>query len=149
MKQIFYLLVPFEEVKDIFPYARVLPDGRAVLELARIKQLRGIHGIEVVTSHEVELLMSGQTTGESGATEDGDGAVAENLAVESAENESENDTAEEPQEDAAEPDAGEQGTEPAEEPGEEEPSEAEEVAVDDALDEEINEGLNNEEGKED
>ena len=63
------LLVPFEKVKNIFPCARVLPDGRAILELARIKQLHGVQPIEVVTAHEVDMLIA-EAEGTALAAED-------------------------------------------------------------------------------
>ncbi len=58
MKEINYLLVAFEKVKDIFPYARVLKDGRAILQLADIRYLKGVTGIEVIGGHELDILLA-------------------------------------------------------------------------------------------
>lgn len=57
MIEVLYLSVPFEEVKEIFPYARVV-DGRAILPLAQIKYLKGVHDIEVIGAHDADLMIA-------------------------------------------------------------------------------------------
>ncbi len=57
-KEIAYLLVPYEQVKDKFPYATVLDDGRTVLPLAKATELIGVTGIEIKGSHDVEMLVA-------------------------------------------------------------------------------------------
>ena len=52
-----YLLVPYDAVKDIFPCARVV-NGKAILPLAQIRLLKGVQGIEVVGSHDVDLMIA-------------------------------------------------------------------------------------------
>ena len=59
MKEVMYLLVPFEEVKDIFHYARVV-QGKALLQLAQIRYLKGVTGIEVIGGHEADIMIAEQ-----------------------------------------------------------------------------------------
>ena len=59
MKEVMYLLVPFKEVEDIFPYARVV-QGKALLQLAQIRYLKGVTGIEVIGRHEADIMIAEQ-----------------------------------------------------------------------------------------
>ena len=52
------MLVQHEQIKDKFPYATVLDDGRAIIPLAKADMLIGVSGIEIKGSHEVEALVA-------------------------------------------------------------------------------------------
>ena len=52
------MLVKHEQIKDKFPCATVLDDGRAVIPLAKAGMLIGVSGIEILGSHEVEALVA-------------------------------------------------------------------------------------------
>lgn len=52
------MLVQYEQIKDKFPCATVLDDGRAVIPLAKANMLIGVSGIEILGSHEVEALVA-------------------------------------------------------------------------------------------
>ena len=75
MKEVMYLLVPFEEVKDIFPYARVV-QGKALLQLAQIRYLKGVTGIEVIGGHEADIMIAEQEEMERNGLTDGGEAAA-------------------------------------------------------------------------
>lgn len=75
MKEVMYLLVPFEEVKDIFPYARVV-QGNALLQLAQIRYLKGVTGIEVIGGHEADIMIAEQEEMERNGLTDGGEAAA-------------------------------------------------------------------------
>ena len=126
MKTIMYLLVPFAQVKSVFPYARVLPDGRAVLELARIRQLHGVFPIEVATQHEVDMLINGES---EEAPDEENNEEVENV-----------ETAQPEETQQAEPAAEEESNEPAEN-GESDPEPSDEGGDG----EQSEEGENNEE----
>ena len=57
-REIAYMLVQHEQIKEKFPYATVLDDGRAVIPLAKADMLIGVSGIEIKGSHEVEALVA-------------------------------------------------------------------------------------------
>lgn len=57
-REVAYMLVQHEQIKDKFPYATVLDDGRAVIPLAKANMLIGVSGIEILGSHEVEALVA-------------------------------------------------------------------------------------------
>ena len=57
-REIAYMLVQHEQIKDKFPYATVLDDGRAIIPLAKADMLIGVSGIEIKGSHEVEALVA-------------------------------------------------------------------------------------------
>ena len=133
-----YLLVPFEEVKDIFHYARVV-QGKALLQLAQIRYLKGVTGIEVIGGHEADIMIAEQEEMERNGLTDGGEAAAgqeevsvgetgqnegggEEPAEESAPAESESEPAPEESEPGPE---GEQSSEEAPEGGSEEESEGE------------------------
>lgn len=78
MVEVLYLSVPFEEVKEIFPYARVV-NGRAILPLAQIKYLKGVHDIEVIGAHDADLLIA--ELQERAGAEDTSPAVDEGVAA--------------------------------------------------------------------
>ncbi len=105
-----YLLVPFEEVKDIFHYARVV-QGKALLQLAQIRYLKGVTGIEVIGGHEADIMIAEQEEMER----NGLGDVGQNDGG-----------GEEPAPEESEPGPeGEQSSEEAPEGGSEEESEGE------------------------
>lgn len=78
MVEVLYLSVPFEEVKEIFPCARVV-NGRAILPLAQIKYLKGVHDIEVIGAHDADLLIA--ELQERAGAEDVRPAVDEGIAA--------------------------------------------------------------------
>ncbi|MDD6016599.1 MAG: hypothetical protein PUC18_10065 [Prevotellaceae bacterium] len=57
-REVAYMLVKHEQIKDKFPCATVLDDGRAVIPLAKAGMLIGVSGIEILGSHEVEALVA-------------------------------------------------------------------------------------------
>ncbi|MCR5044660.1 MAG: hypothetical protein K6A93_11110 [Bacteroidaceae bacterium] len=57
-REVAYMLVQYEQIKDKFPCATVLDDGRAVIPLAKADMLIGVSGIEIKGSHEVEALVA-------------------------------------------------------------------------------------------
>lgn len=57
-REVAYMLVQHEHIKDKFPCATVLDDGRAVIPLAKANMLIGVSGIEILGSHEVEALVA-------------------------------------------------------------------------------------------
>lgn len=57
-REVAYMLVQHEQIKDKFPCATVLDDGRAVIPLAKAGMLIGVSGIEILGSHEVEALVA-------------------------------------------------------------------------------------------
>lgn len=110
MKEVMYLLVPFKEVEDIFPYARVV-QGKALLQLAQIRYLKGVTGIEVIGGHEADIMIAEQEEMER----NGLGDVGQNDGG-----------GEEPAPEESEPGPeGEQSSEEAPEGGSEEESEGE------------------------
>lgn len=110
MKEVMYLLVPFKEVEDIFPYARVV-QGKALLQLAQIRYLNGVTGIEVIGRHEADIMIAEQEEMER----NGLGDVGQNDGG-----------GEEPAPEESEPGPeGEQSSEEAPEGGSEEESEGE------------------------
>lgn len=110
MKEVMYLLVPFKEVEDIFPYARVV-QGKALLQLAQIRYLKGVTGIEVIGRHEADIMIAEQEEMER----NGLGDVGQNDGG-----------GEEPAPEESEPGPeGEQSSEEAPEGGSEEESEGE------------------------
>ena len=86
------MLVQHEQIKDKFPYATVLDDGRAIIPLAKADMLIGVSGIEIKGSHEVEALVA--SIGQKGEDEDAE-EKEENADVESYQQEDNNETEEE------------------------------------------------------
>ena len=86
------MLVQHEQIKDKFPYATVLDDGRAIIPLAKADMLIGVSGIEIKGSHEVEALVA--SIGQKGEDEDAE-EKEENADVESSQQEDNNETEEE------------------------------------------------------
>ena len=86
------MLVQHEQIKDKFPYATVLDDGRAIIPLAKADMLIGVSGIEILGSHEVEALVA--SIGQKGEDEDAE-EKEENADVESSQQEDNNETEEE------------------------------------------------------
>ena len=80
MKEVMYLLVPFKEVEDIFPYARVV-QGNALLQLAQIRYLKGVTGIEVIGGHEADIMIAEQEEMERNGLGDGNGTSVEQEEV--------------------------------------------------------------------
>ncbi len=91
-REIAYMLVQHEQIKDKFPYATVLDDGRAIIPLAKADMLIGVSGIEIKGSHEVEALVA--SIGQKGEDEDAE-EKEENADVESSQQEDNNETEEE------------------------------------------------------
>lgn len=75
------MLVQYEQIKDKFPCATVLDDGRAVIPLAKANMLIGVSGIEILGSHEVEALVASIGQNEESA-ETQENAEAEESAEE-------------------------------------------------------------------
>ena len=86
------MLVQYEQIKDKFPCATVLDDGRAVIPLAKANMLIGVSGIEIKGSHEVEALVA--SIGQKGADEDAE-EKEENADVASSQQEDNNEKEEE------------------------------------------------------
>lgn len=86
------MLVQHEQIKDKFPYATVIDDGRAIIPLAKADMLIGVSGIEIKGSHEVEALVA--SIGQKGEDEDAE-EKEENADVESSQQEDNNETEEE------------------------------------------------------
>lgn len=86
------MLVQHEQIKDKFPYATVLDDGRAIIPLAKADMLIGVFGIEIKGSHEVEALVA--SIGQKGEDEDAE-EKEENADVERSQQEDNNETEEE------------------------------------------------------
>lgn len=91
-REIAYMLVQHEQIKDKFPYATVLDDGRAIIPLAKADMLIGVSGIEIKGSHEVEALVA--SIGQKGEDEDAE-EKEENADVASSQQEDNNETEEE------------------------------------------------------
>lgn len=70
------------DAKGVYPYAEVLPDGRAILPLNALKGLDGISGISLISGDDLKALKEQQEAGlqesedsnaqESPVTNDGD-----------------------------------------------------------------------------
>lgn len=80
-REVAYMLVQYEQIKDKFPCATVLDDGRAVIPLAKANMLIGVSGIEILGSHEVEALVASIGQNEESA-ETQENAEAEESAEE-------------------------------------------------------------------
>ena len=90
------MLVQHEQIKDKFPYATVLDDGRAIIPLAKADMLIGVSGIEILGSHEVEALVASIGQNEESAEAEESAETQENAeAEESAEAEDNNEKEEE------------------------------------------------------
>lgn len=125
MKEVMYLLVPFKEVEDIFPYARVV-QGKALLQLAQIRYLKGITGIEVIGGHEADIMIAEQEEMERNGLGDGNGTSVEQEEVSVGDVGQNDGGGEEPAPEESEPGPeGEQSSEEAPECGSEEESEGE------------------------
>lgn len=70
------------DAKGLYPYAELLPDGRAILPLNALKGLDGVNGIELISGDDLKVLKeqqeagvqtSQETTEEPPATEEGTG----------------------------------------------------------------------------
>ena len=68
------------DAKGVYPYAEVLPDGRAILPLNALKGLDGVSGISLISGDDLKVLKEQQAglqasedanTQESPATNDG------------------------------------------------------------------------------
>ena len=59
-----YVLIPKEQLteKGLFPFAEVLPDGRAVLPFRALKSLSGVVGVDIVDADTVKKLMKLENT---------------------------------------------------------------------------------------
>lgn len=90
-REIAYMLVQHEQIKDKFPYATVLDDGRAIIPLAKADMLIGVSGIEIKGSHEVEALVAsiGQKGEDEDAEEKEESAEAEDSSQQEDNNEKE------------------------------------------------------------
>ena len=70
------------DAKGVYPYAEVLPDGRAILPLNALKGLDGVTGISLISGDDLKVLKEQQEAGlqasedannqESPVTNDGD-----------------------------------------------------------------------------
>ena len=70
------------DAKGVYPYAEVLPDGRAILPLNALKGLDGVTGISLISGDDLKVLKEQQEAGlqasedantqESPLTNDGD-----------------------------------------------------------------------------
>ena len=81
-REIAYMLVQHEQIKDKFPYATVLDDGRAVIPLAKANMLIGVSGIEILGSHEVEALVASIGQNEESAEAEESAETQENAEAE-------------------------------------------------------------------
>lgn len=61
-----YVLVDKKQLdeKDVFPFAELLPDGRAILSLSALKTVTGLIGIDIVDSDRVKELQAEAPPGE-------------------------------------------------------------------------------------
>lgn len=70
------------DAKGVYPYAEVLPDGRAILPLNALKGIDGVTGISLISGDDLKVLKEQQEAGlqasedantqESPVTNDGD-----------------------------------------------------------------------------
>lgn len=51
------------DAKGVYPYAEVLPDGRAILPLNALKGLDGVTGISLISGDELKVLKERQGSG--------------------------------------------------------------------------------------
>lgn len=81
-REVAYMLVQYEQIKDKFPYATTLDDGRAVIPLAKANMLIGVSGIEILGSHEVEALVASIGQNEESAEAEESAETQENAEAE-------------------------------------------------------------------
>jgi hypothetical protein len=74
------------DAKGLYPYAELLPDGRAILPLNALKGIDGVSGIELISGDDLKVLKEQQEAGvqtsqenteEPPATEEGTGDSTE------------------------------------------------------------------------
>ena len=60
-----YVLIEKTQVdaKGVYPYAEVLPDGRAILPMNALKGLDGVSGIELISGDDLKVLKEQQEAG--------------------------------------------------------------------------------------
>ena len=51
------------DAKSVYPYAEVLPDGRAILPLNTLKSLDGVSGISLISGDDLKVLKEQQEAG--------------------------------------------------------------------------------------
>lgn len=51
------------DAKGVYPYAEVLPDGRAILPLNALKGLDGVSGISLISGDDLKVLKEQQEAG--------------------------------------------------------------------------------------
>jgi len=51
------------DAKGVYPYAELLPDGRAILPMNALKGLDGVSGIELISGDDLKALIEQQETG--------------------------------------------------------------------------------------
>lgn len=51
------------EAKGVYPYAELLPDGRAILPMNALKGLDGVNGIELISGDDLKVLKEQQEAG--------------------------------------------------------------------------------------
>ena len=51
------------DAKGVYPYAELLPDGRAILPMNALKGLDGVSGIELISGDDLKVLKEQQEAG--------------------------------------------------------------------------------------
>ena len=58
------------DAKGVYPYAELLPDGRAILPMNALKGLDGVSGIEIISGDDLKVLKEQQEAGVLTSQED-------------------------------------------------------------------------------